>query len=196
MIDEALAALRRWRENRDREEARDLNRKEARLRWAVERMYAKREDYEREYQAACNLAWRNHLEANGVTTDEWMPGWTRYHKGGKTLWEYELIELRGSCPWPAHNPPQRTEPEAMDMRELDVTRLQLQGLTREQAEEAKTKEEAENERIRLWALRPGPGIRTVNASCDPRRPRMIPEAEYNQLAGIPERDEIVALGPA
>ena len=61
---------------------------------------------------------------------------------------------------------------------------------------AKTKEEAENERIRLWALYRGPGIRTVDASCDPRRPMMVSEREYNQIAGIPGRDEIVALGPA
>ena len=56
MIDEALAALRRWRDNRDREEARDLKRKESRLSWAVERIYAKRDTYEREWQTAAAVA--------------------------------------------------------------------------------------------------------------------------------------------
>jgi hypothetical protein len=195
VIDELLARLRDWRDNRDRAEAKDLARRERRLAWAVERFHAKRDTYEREWQTAAAVARRDHLTACGVTVEEWMPGWPRYRKDGKLLWDCDLRALGYGTP-PDYAPPQLTESVALDIQELALTRLQLQGCSRERAEELQAKGEAQLEEIRLRCEKRGPGLRTVDASCDPRRPLMIPEREYNKLAGIPGRDEIVALGPA
>jgi hypothetical protein len=212
MIDELLARLRDWRDNRDRAEAKDLARRERRLAWAVERFHAKRDTYEREWQTAAAVARRDHLTACGVTFEEWMPGMPRYRKDGKLLWDCDLRALGYGTP-PDYAPPQLTESVAMDIQELALTRLQIQGCSRERAEELQAKREALDKDMAEWAKQPSAlvGYQYRPDWRDPEPPkhaiadragRLIPcgtdypthngRKEYRE----PSADEIVALGPA
>ena len=195
VIDEALAALRRWRDNRDREEARDLKKRERWLWRNIEAAYAARDEYERAHAIMEQEAHDRALTAAGITVGEWMPGWKQYRKNGKLIDAWSLTGVL--APYyeaPEHNPP--FGPDVEILHEHSITVGMIAGLTREQAEEAWTNEEARKEAIRLRCETPGPGLRTVDAGIDPRRPMMVSQREYNRLVGIPGRDEIAALGPA
>ena len=190
MIDELLARLREWRDNRDRAEAHDLKRREQRLWREISAAWDKRDEYERAHEVLERQAYARACEAAGVVVLKSLD-WPRYQTAdGKVHLGRPEVRVE-SVPW--NVPP---APDAETLREHSIAVMMIAGKTREEAETIQTNEEAENERIRLWAARPGPGLRTVDASCDPRRPVYISEREYNELAGIPGRGEIVALGPA
>lgn len=192
MIDQLLdRLLPGWRED----EARDLKRKERQLWSKITAAWDRIDKYGQLYATMEKHARARALEVAGITVAEWMPGWPKYHKDGRLVDAWSLPGIIG--PYyeaPEYNPPSGPSPAIL--REHSITVSMIRGYTREQAEEIETKEEAENEKLRLWAIRLGPGIRTVDASCDPRHPMMVSEKVYNQLAGIPGREEIVVLGPA
>ena len=191
MIDDILARLHDWRDNRDRAEAKDLKLKLERLDKVVQEIWARRPAYDMEWRQRANEAWYSHLAACGVEVRRGTA--CRYWKDGKPLWDCDLRAL-GSCAPLGYSPPQLTEADALDIREWEMTQIQMQGKTREQAEEILTQEEVRLEMIRLRCEKLGPGIRTVDMGSDPRHPVMVSERTYNDIAGIPGRDEIVALG--
>jgi hypothetical protein len=173
----------------------ELKRRERWLWRNIETAYAARDEYERAYAVLEREAHDRAVVAAGITVAEWQPGWKQYRKDGKLVdaWSLNGV-LAAYYEQPEYNPP--FSPDAEILREHSITVSMIAGLTRKQAEEAWTNEEARTEVIRLRCETPGPGLRTVDVGTDPRRPMMVSEREYNKLTGIPGRDEIVALGPA
>ena len=190
MIDELLARLRQWRAARDIDEALDLKRKYARLWRESERALRAREDYAKEHQRMQAAAYMRALGEAGITPVRGLgvPAYTT--ADGKAHIGRPAVSF-DAVPYDA---PPGPAPELV--RELSVTEMQTRGLSREDAERIETEWEAKQETIRVRCEKRGPGLRTVDAGIDPRRPVMVSEREYNQIAGIPGRDEIVALGPA
>lgn len=165
------------------------------LRRKIDEGYSQRDKYIRDYAVAEQAAYDRALTAAGITVHEWMPGLPQYRRGDKLVDVWSLSGIL--APYyeaPDYNPP--LGPDSEILREHSITVRILAGATRKQAEGIEATEEARLETIRLRCDAPRSGIRTVDASCDPRQPKMVSERTYNQLAGIPGRDEIVAFGPA
>jgi hypothetical protein len=145
MIDEALAALRAWRDNRDRAEARDLKLRLSRQRREYDAAVRRQEEYKEEHKQQERAAYSAALAEAGIILERSF-GWPKYktaddktHLGRPQVW-VEVIP---------YDPPAGPSPELRHA--IEVTELQIDGRSREEAEAIVTKEDARLADIGEWA---------------------------------------------
>ncbi len=150
MIDELLARLRQWRAVRDIEESLDLTRKLTRLEREYNAVVKAQEDYDREHAAAQRTAYGAALAEAGIEIVPTTYGWPEYRTAdGKVHLGRPPAVYARAVPY---DPPPGPAPELR--REIELTAMQVRGLSRGEAEAIQAKEEARLADIGEWAKQP------------------------------------------